>query len=67
MANGDVTPEQQADMDWLARMRKRQADSYQRFTEQQGKAEERFGEISNEIFADIMGIGEKKEPESPAP
>lgn len=62
----ETTPEQQADMDWLARMRKRQAESYQRLSEQQGKAEERFGEISKEIFADIMGIGEKKESESPA-
>lgn len=58
----DDTPPDPATTAWLERMRARQRDSWQRLTEQQAKAEERFESISREVFDDIMGAGEKKEP-----
>jgi hypothetical protein len=61
MADEPETPEGDVTNLWLQRMRRRQQESYGRLVEQQAAAEKRFGEISNEIFDDIMGNGEKKE------
>ena len=60
----EATPQEATPQElWFERLRNRQSESYRRLAEQQWKAEERFGEISNEIFASIMGpFSEKKEP-----
>lgn len=55
----EIPAEDAATEDLLLRMRKRQQESYQRLVEQQIKAAKRFGEISNEIFDDILGVEKK--------